>query len=105
MKIIRFKSNLKLFYTIFVAPPKEWKLPKKAEVLIYDTCGAEVMMEYLTKYNVTTMAIRGESINVPCLLRAAITLNFWKFWKYNPFTLYADAFIHAVSPKVIITFI
>ena len=78
MKINRLKSKLKLFYTIFIAPPKEWQLPKKSEVLIYDACGAETLAPYLTKYNVTTMEVRGESINVPCLLRAAVTLKFWK---------------------------
>ena len=105
MTISQLKSKIKSFYTIFIAPPKEWQLPKKSDVLIYDNCGAELIAPYLTKYNVTTMAVRGESINVPCLLRAAITLNFWKVWKYNPITLYTDAFIHAVSPKVVITFI
>ena len=105
MKINRLKSKLKLFYTIFIAPPKVWLLPKKNEVLIYDASGAEALAPYLTKYRVVIMAVRGEAINVPCLLRAAVTLNFWKVWKYNPFTLYADAFIHAVSPKVVITFI
>ena len=50
MKINRLKSKLKLFYTIFIAPPKEWHLPKKSEVLIYDACGAEALAPYLTKY-------------------------------------------------------
>ena len=78
MKINRLKSKLKLFYTIFIAPPKEWQLPKKSEVLIYDAAGAETLALYLTKYRVVIMAVRGEAINMPCLLRAALTLKFWK---------------------------
>lgn len=102
MKVSRLKLKLKLFYTIFIKPPKEWQLPKKAEVLIYDACGAEALMLYLKKYSVTTMAVRGESINAQCLLRAMLKLN---FWKGKPIDAYVEAFIHAVSPKVIITFI
>ena len=105
MKINRLKSKLKSFYTIFIAPPKEWQLPKKSEVLIYDASGAETLALYLTKYRVVIMAVRGEAINVPCLLRAAVTLNFWKVWKYHPIIAYAESFIKAVSPKVLITFI
>ncbi len=105
MKFSLLKSKIKTFYTIFIVSCKEWLLPKKAEVLIYDACGAEALMPYLNKHIVTTMAVRGEVINVPCLLRAALTLNFWKVWKYNPFTAYTEAFIQAVSPKVVITFI
>ena len=102
MNINRLKSKLKLFYTIFIESPKEWKLPKKCEVLIYDACGAEVLAPYLTKYSVVTMAVRGEAINVPCLLRAALTFN---FWKGKPLNAYVEKFIQAVSPKVVITFI
>jgi surface carbohydrate biosynthesis protein len=102
VNISRLKSKLKLLYTIFIAPPKEWQLPKKGEVLIYDACGAEAISPYLTKYSFTTMTVRGEAINVPCLLRAAATL---KFWKGKPLNAYAEKIIQAVSPKVVITFI
>jgi surface carbohydrate biosynthesis protein len=105
MKTSRLISKLKSFFTIFIAPPKRWQLPKRAEVLIYDASGTEALAPYLTKYSVATLEVRGESINVPCLLRAALTLSFWKVWKYNSFAAYAEAFIHAVSPKVVITFI
>ena len=102
MKINRLKSKLKLFYTIFIAPPKEWQLPKKSEVLIYEASSIEALAPYLTKYRVTTMFLRGEAINVPCLLRAVVSL---KFWKGKPLQAYAEAFILAVSPKVVITYI
>jgi surface carbohydrate biosynthesis protein len=102
VNINRLKSKLKLFYTIFIAPPKEWQLPKKSEVLIYDVSGAEILALYLTKYSVVIMAVRGEAINLPCFLRAAVTL---KFWKGKLLQAYTEKFIQAVSPKLVITFI
>jgi len=102
MTVSRLVSKLKVFYQIFIVSPKAWHLPKKAEILIYDACGAEAMMPYLTKYSVTTMAVRGELINMPCLLGAMLKL---KFWKGKALNVYADSFILAVSAKVVITFI
>jgi surface carbohydrate biosynthesis protein len=102
MRISRLVAKLKLFYISFIAPPKEWHLPKKAEVLIYDACGADVLMPYLTNYSVAVMFIRGESINLPCLLRTMLKLT---FWKGKPLKAYSEAFIYAVSPKVVITYI
>jgi surface carbohydrate biosynthesis protein len=102
MRISRLVSKLKLFYKIFIASPKQWHLPKKAEVLIYDACEAEVMLPYLTKYSVTTMAVRGELINMSCLLLAMLKLD---WWKGQPLRAYSNAFIQVVSPKVVITFI
>jgi len=102
MKISRLILKLKSFYTFFIASPKSWKPLKKSEVLIYDATGAELMIPYLSKYSFTVMAMRGESVNLPCLLYAMLKLV---FWKGRPLNAYAEAFIEAVSPKVIITFI
>lgn len=102
MKVSRLKSKLKLFYTVFIVPPKKWQLPKKSDVLIYDACGAEVLVPYLAKYSTTIMAVRGESMNILCLLGAALKLS---FWKGKPLDAYVKEYITAVSPKVVITFI
>ena len=102
MKVSGLKSKLKLFYTTFIAPPKNWKSPKKSEVLVYDASGAEDLAPYLTKYTVTIMHLRGENINLPCLVSAMLRLE---FWRKKPVNVYAEAFIQAVSPKVVITFI
>jgi surface carbohydrate biosynthesis protein len=102
MRISQLAKKLKSFYIIFFAPPKKWHPPKKAEVLIYDASGAEILMPYLTNYSVVVMSVRGESINLPCLLQAMLKSA---FWKGKPFNAYAEAFIDAVSPKVVITFI
>lgn len=102
MKVSRLVSKLKVFYQIFIVSPKAWHLPKKAEILIYDACGAEALLPYITEYRVTTMAVRGELMNMPCLLLAMLKLG---FWKGKPLKVYADYFIQVVSPKVVITFI
>ena len=102
MKVSHLKRKLKIFYTIFIAAQKNWRLPKHSEVLIYDACGQEELAPYLTKYQVSTLAVRGESINVPCLLLAMLKPE---FWKGKLLCAYAEAFIQAVFPKVVITFI
>ena len=102
MKFNRFRSKLKLLCTIFIEAPKEWTLPKKSEVLIFDTLSLEPLAPYLIKYRVVTMAVRGEVINVPCFLRSALTL---KFWKGNLLSAYTEKFIEVVSPRLIITFV
>lgn len=102
MMFNRLRSKLKYFYALFIAPPKIWRLPNKSDILIYDADGAAVLMSYLTGYSVEIIALRGESVNVPCLLRAMLKLSFWKGKPIEPYT---DAFIQAVSPKVVITFI
>lgn len=96
------RAKLKLFHELFIAAPKDWKLPKRCEVLVYDACGAEILAPYLTSYSVAIMPVRGESVNVPCLLRAFFNRG---FWKGRPLNAYAEAFIQAASPEVVITFI
>jgi surface carbohydrate biosynthesis protein len=102
MRISRIAAKLKAFYINFIAPQKEWYPPKKAEVLIYDASGAELLMPYLANYRVTVMSLRSESINLPCLLRAMLKPD---FWKGKPLKTYAAVFIQIVTPKVVITFI
>jgi surface carbohydrate biosynthesis protein len=102
MKFYRLISNLKWAYAAFIVPPKEWQLPKKSEILIHDASVAEALALYLTKYRVTTLATRGEAINLPCFLRAMLKLG---FWKGKLLKAYTEAFIQAVSPSLVITFI
>lgn len=79
---------------------KVWHLPEYREILIYDAAGAEELMPYCGKYSVSTIDVRGESINILCFLRAMTRLRFWK-GKVLP--EYTDVYIRSVSPKVIIT--
>ena len=59
-------------------------------------------MLYLAKYSVEIIPLRGEFVNIPCLLR---TILKWQFWSGNPIQAHVDTFIEAVSPKVVITVI
>lgn len=102
MVFSNLKSKLRIFYAIFILPPKKWKLPRRSEVIVYDASGMEVLASYLAGYRVEIIPIRGEYVNLPCLFLASLKL---KFWKGNPIQAYADVFIQLVSPKVILTFI
>lgn len=95
-------SKFKAFISTFVSPPKIWHKPSKSEILIYDFSGVEAIEPFLKKYSFSTLAVRGEHINIFALILALSKKN---FWNGNAFKAYCDSYIHLVSPKVIITFI
>ncbi len=95
-------KKLKSFWHLFIIAPKEWQLPKKRELLLYDSYELETFRPYLSRHNFGVLPTNGESINVPCLIRAALTKH---FWQGNFFGSYALAYINAISPKVVLTFI
>jgi surface carbohydrate biosynthesis protein len=96
----RLKLKLKNFWHIFILPSKQWKLPKKSEILIYDAAGGALLHSYLTGYSVTVISLRGESVNIPCLIRAFLKRS---FWGGDSVQAYVDAFVEVVSPDLIIT--
>lgn len=102
MILNKLRSNLKIFFDLFIAPPKQWSLPRKCEVLIYDAVGTDYLMPYLANNSVAILPLRGESVCVPCLLRAMWSFN---FWKGRPIRAYSDAFIRSVSPVIVLTFV
>jgi len=102
MKISQLKIKLRLFYTIFISSPKDWQFPKKAEILIFDATNINALMPYLKNYNFTVMPLRGEIINIPCLLYSFLEFS---FWKGDPLNAYINAYIKKVKPSVIITLI
>lgn len=64
--------------------------------------GSKYLSTYLTEYSVEIIPLRGEFVNIPCLLRAIVGLS---FWKGKPIQAYADAFIRFAEPSILITFI
>ncbi|HQS58877.1 MAG: hypothetical protein B7Y56_12625 [Gallionellales bacterium 35-53-114] len=102
MRFSNLKAKIIFFYTIFIFPPKQWKLPKKSQILVYESVGLEALEEYLVKYSFEVIPLRGEHVNVPCLLISTLKKS---FWKGNPIQAYVDTFIQIVSPKIVITFI
>jgi len=102
MKISQLKVKLRLFYTIFISAPKDWQFPKKAEILIFDATNINALMPYLKNYNFTVMPLRGEIINIPCLLYSFLEFS---FWNGDPLDAYISAYIKKARPRVIITII
>jgi surface carbohydrate biosynthesis protein len=98
----RLAWRLKTFYQFFIAPPKIWKLPKRSDVVIYDASGEELLLPYLSGYDVEVIPLRGESVNIQCLLRAMLKR---RFWTVKPLQVYAETFVEITSPKAVITFI
>lgn len=96
------QRRLKSFYVIFLAPKWRWWHLEKCDVVIYDASNAELLTPYLSRYRVEILAIRGESVYLWCLIRAIFS---WSFWAGAPIQGYADAFISAANPKVVVTLI
>lgn len=85
---------------MFLIPSKKWRFPKKAEILIYDQESLIALEPYLVNYKTTTIAIRGESINIPCLILASLTLS---FWQGSGLQVYMNMYIKLVKPQIVIT--
>jgi surface carbohydrate biosynthesis protein len=99
---VHLVNKVLTFYATFLRPPKEWQLPNKADLLIYDAEGMEALFPFVKNYKFGIMSIRGESINLPCLFRASVNPA---FWMGDSLRVYMDAYISIVAPKVILTFI
>lgn len=72
-----------------------WKRPKKAKILIYDRAGADLFFHYLSPDDTEILDVRGESFNIPILLRSL----FFNKGKYR------ELFIKLVEPRIVLTFI
>lgn len=96
------RARLKRFYAIFLAAKWCWKPLKKCDVVIYDASNADLLTPYFSACRVEVLSLRGESVHVHCLVRAMFDP---RFWKGSPIQAYADAFITAASPKIVVTII
>ena len=79
-----------------------FSIPRKAKILIYDISGYEYYSEYLKKYSVEILFLRGESLNFYCILFAIFKKIYNKDTLRN---IYNDTFIDLVDPKLIITWV
>ena len=77
---------------------KVWRRPKAAKILIYDRCGSETLLGYLRKDDVEILDVRGESINIYVLMKCILSFDLSG-------ASYANKYIAAVQPSVILTFI
>jgi len=95
-------QKFSLFYKLFIRPPKRWRFPQRSDILLYDGSGLDVLMPYLKGYSLYVHYIRGEVVNVPCLVRALFDAS---FWLGNPLSAYGSHVLKRVAPKVAMTFI
>jgi surface carbohydrate biosynthesis protein len=86
------------FISYFLRAEKCWYWPRLSDVLIYDACNQDVLLEYLHPWRPEVLHVRGEQINV----RVLITSLFRGGKKSNA---YVDCFIERVHPRLIVTFI
>ncbi len=98
MKLSRITAKLSLILRYLFLAKKTWRWPRNSDVLIYDACGQEVLLEYLHPWNPEVLHCRGEEINILVLLASL-------FKKGNRWHAYADEFIERVRPRLAVTFI
>lgn len=77
---------------------KVWAWPHESDVLIYDACGIETLLEYLHPWSPEVLHVRNEFINIPVLLHCLLSRS-------KKTDAYTDCFIKKVNPKLIVTFI
>ena len=75
-----------------------WSWPQKADILIFDGCGEELLHEYLEGWTLEVLPVRGESINLPVLFVSLSAPG-------NRSDAYYDVYVKAVKPKLMLTFI
>jgi len=77
---------------------KVWQWPHQSEILIFDACGQEILLEYVRVWNPEVLHLRNESLNVPVMLASL-------FRPGRKSDAYIDCFIEKVSPKLVVTMI
>ncbi len=99
MKLFR---KVLAFGAVFLAPRKSFKKPRKIDVLIYDKEGSDSLIPFFQGYEYAILSVRGETINLYCLLKCLFKK---KFWTESSFETYIFCYVRIVRPKVVITFI
>jgi len=94
---------LKIFYRLFVRPKKIWRSPPNCEVLIYDASGSESIIRLIGTHSSVVVPTRGESVNVPLLIKAITNKTFWI--RGQTLNTYVAGFATKCHAKLVITFI
>jgi surface carbohydrate biosynthesis protein len=102
LKYSSFRKKATYIFQFIFKSQKVFTKPKVSEVLIYDGTFPELLLKYIKDYSYSILQVRGESINLYVLCKAALTKD---FWTDNKWRIYKYTYINIVSPKVIITFI
>ena len=102
LKYSSFRKKATYIFQFIFKSQKVITKPKVSKVLIYDGTFPELLLKYIKDYSYSILQVRGESINLYVLCKAALTKD---FWTDNKWRVYTYTYINIVSPKVIITFI
>jgi len=78
-----------------------WRKPCKADILLIDAAGIDVLAPYLSDFNLHVCYIRGEEVSLPCLVNSLVDPLFWR----RPTLAYLNSYCAAVSPSVCMTYI
>jgi len=95
-------SKILIAYNFFLKGSYEFNIPKKKDILIFDSVGSEYICEYLKKYDFSVMETRGGVINIYVLIMSLLKI---KIFLSNPIKSYLFSYIKCTSPKIVITFI
>jgi len=74
--------------------------PKKVQIIIYDGAGSDLLEKLLDRYVFSILWIRGEEINLCCLLYSILLRD---FWRGKVIFAYSKAYIILSKPKLVIT--
>jgi len=91
-------KKLLRFISYFLRAEKCWYWPRLSDVLIYDACNQDVLLEYLHPWKPEVLHVRGEQINMLVLFASLIRGG-------KRSNAYVDCFIERVCPRLIVTFI
>jgi surface carbohydrate biosynthesis protein len=92
------KKKILHFIKYFWNSKKCWSWPKQSQILIFDSCNHQILMEYIRPWHPEILHVRGEKINLPVLFSSL-------FMRGKKADNYKDCFIKKVQPQLIITFI
>jgi len=95
--LFRFINKANILIKIFLKSNKNWSLPSKSKLLLYDAFENNFLIEFLKPWRPSMFHTRGEEIYVVVLF-----LSLFKF--KNLREAYLDTFIELVNPSLIITF-
>lgn len=100
--IKKIRNKISIIYNLLIKSKKEWVLPKKCQLVIYDKAGYVFIAPYLKKYSHYVLCTRGESLNLLCVILSIFDTYFWK-GKF--FSAYCRQIIKITQAKLVLTLV
>jgi len=96
--ILNRTKKLWRYFSYFIRAKYSWRWPRPSDVLIFDACNQDVILEYLHPWRPEVLHVRGEQINMLVFLASI-------FRGGRKLNSYIDCFIERARPRLIVTFI